>query len=289
MTAQMHEKLILDGEETSMACTPSIPKHFRIKELPKGHGINHTACWRHYVGTWELREKRLYLNQIEGIYKLLGDKPLFADWYSGTLRIPVGSMVHYEHMGFASEYENELYIKIRNGVEIHRVDHPAAIQSLRRQESFEDGHIRQLSAIKLIQLASDIEHSITTLPLGLELLAKGEITAELQNSVLQSLKKYNLLDAFFPTGLPAPGIFILLEYLSDQSLYTSERHEWSETFDSSIRRGRRKVFFTETATGLVENEEIRNSLIDLEMNLINELKALQESCRSKLVKAILDL
>jgi hypothetical protein len=75
-----------------------------------------TACWRGYVAKWELRNGRFYLREIRGKYELTGDEPLFADWFSGVLRIPRGQLLQYVHMGFASVYEEELHIKIERGM-----------------------------------------------------------------------------------------------------------------------------------------------------------------------------
>src|SRR5574341_1496175 len=91
MTAQIHEKLIFEGEESSM------------------------AFWRGYVGTWELREGLFYLLGLTGRYKLIGDGPLLADWFSGVIRIPRGNLLHYVHLGFGSVYGEEIHVKIERG------------------------------------------------------------------------------------------------------------------------------------------------------------------------------
>ncbi|GAP62533.1 hypothetical protein ARMA_0956 [Ardenticatena maritima] len=131
MTAQVHEKLIYEGEELSMAFCPPLPeddpriKQRTLEELQACDPIiTSTACWRGYIATWEIKNGKFYLVDIEGRYKLTTDTPIFADWFSGVLRIPLGNMLHYVHMGFASVYEEELYIKIEKGVVVatKRVD-----------------------------------------------------------------------------------------------------------------------------------------------------------------------
>lgn len=125
MTAQVHEELIYDGKKTSMAFCPPLPfGHPRIKELSKEEinkkdlesVIFSTACWRQYIGKWEIRNGRFYLRSLKGRYQLKGRSPLFADWFSGILRIPEGKMLHYVHMGFASVFEKEIHIKIEQGI-----------------------------------------------------------------------------------------------------------------------------------------------------------------------------
>ncbi|MDB4516635.1 hypothetical protein N9089_03460 [Crocinitomicaceae bacterium] len=113
MTAQAHEKLIIDGEETSMAFCPPIPEDDpRIEYKPDG--IMCSGCWRGYVGTWEIANGKFYLKDLSGDFQLAVG-PLFAQWFSGVLRVPRGEMLHYVHMGFGSVYEEELHIKIEKG------------------------------------------------------------------------------------------------------------------------------------------------------------------------------
>lgn len=123
MTAQVHEKLLLDGAETLMACTPEIPaNHPLIEDLGwRGEGpsqdmiLTSTACWRHYIGTWEVRDKRLFLRAIRGRYRMKTADPIHAAWFSGLLRVPIGKQTSYVHMGFGSEYAAERLIEVRNG------------------------------------------------------------------------------------------------------------------------------------------------------------------------------
>lgn len=125
MTAQIHERLIYDGRETSMAFCPPLPEgHPRIvspkpdeKSQDEGDSILHsTACWRGYLGTWEIRDGRFYLTARRGAYRLAGEEPLLADWFTGTLRIPQGELLQYVHMGFGSVYEEEIHVRIERGL-----------------------------------------------------------------------------------------------------------------------------------------------------------------------------
>lgn len=126
MTAQFHEGLVLDGQRLSLACEPKIPEHPRIKKVSEEEAnvsnpfVFSTACWRNYMGSWKIEEGRFYLVGIIGIYELVGDEPLFAEWFSGTLRVPIGNMTEYVHMGYASKYERELFIDVKNGLVVQR-------------------------------------------------------------------------------------------------------------------------------------------------------------------------
>jgi tetratricopeptide (TPR) repeat protein len=108
-----------------MACCPALPiGNARIvasdpgESAPDEHGFLFfsTACWRRYIGTWEIKDGQLYLAGIRGIYKLLGQEPLFADWFTGVLRVPRGKILHYVHGDFLSVYEEEVRVNIENGV-----------------------------------------------------------------------------------------------------------------------------------------------------------------------------
>jgi hypothetical protein len=137
VTAQVGEQLILEGQETAMAFCPPIPDdHPRITQLSDeelhkritGHNISSlifsTACWRGYIGTWELKDGRFYLVSVQGRYRIEGTEPIFADWFTGVLRIPEGELLEYVHMGFGSVYEYETHIKIEKGIVVdeRRID-----------------------------------------------------------------------------------------------------------------------------------------------------------------------
>jgi len=120
MTSQVRENLILNGENTLMSFCPPLPENnsriIRLEDDELEFGvIFSTACWRQYVGTWEIKDDKFYLVNLSGRYKFLGDTPIFADWFTGTLRIPKGEMLHYVHMGYGSIYEQEIHIKIEDG------------------------------------------------------------------------------------------------------------------------------------------------------------------------------
>jgi hypothetical protein len=124
VTAQIHERLIHEGRETTMSFCPELPAHPRIVEVNRDlqpieereRICYSTACWRRYQGTWEIAGGRFSLVGLIGRYRLLGDGPLFAEWFSGTIRIPRGSMQLYIHMGFGSVYAQELHVRIENGL-----------------------------------------------------------------------------------------------------------------------------------------------------------------------------
>lgn len=77
-----------------------------------------TACWREYIGYWSIRRGKLYLTKLEGRFRLDGKEAIFADWFTGELRIPKGRMLEYVHSGFNSIYEQEMLLTLERGVVI---------------------------------------------------------------------------------------------------------------------------------------------------------------------------
>jgi hypothetical protein len=126
MTAQISEKLLLEGVKHPM-CTNPLANFSQLGgTLPKFVSTS-TALWRGYVGTWEVLNDRLYLIEISGTLKSGEDACLetvfpgfkdrvFAHWYSGVIRLPEGKMLEYVHMGYGSTYERDLLLTFKNGV-----------------------------------------------------------------------------------------------------------------------------------------------------------------------------
>ena len=126
MTAQVGETLLINGEEHEIFNEP-LRFLFALMGRQPPFIANSTACWRGYVGTWEIRGERLYLIGIEA--SLMDGEPasletifpgspnrMFAHWYSGTLNVPLGELLEYEHIGYARVHEETLEIKVERGV-----------------------------------------------------------------------------------------------------------------------------------------------------------------------------
>jgi hypothetical protein len=85
-----------------------------------------TSCWRGYIGTWEIVEDKLYLIELKGypgnnkrftMNSLFPNQErVYAEWYSGEIKIPQGKMLHYEHMGYMSLFEKDLFLEFNKGM-----------------------------------------------------------------------------------------------------------------------------------------------------------------------------
>jgi hypothetical protein len=140
MTAQIGERLHYNGKDYSMAAQP-----FDVY-LEKNNirtASNCTANWRGYYGSWEITDDKLFLVSISAnILKeckeqgflhrredystvdldffFPGQKKVFAEWFSGEIRIPCGEMLHYVHMGYGSTFEQDLFLEFKDGVLVNK-------------------------------------------------------------------------------------------------------------------------------------------------------------------------
>lgn len=130
MTAQTPERLIFEGREHSM-CSEPLGDFFGLGGKRPEFRSPHTACWRGYVGTWEVIDGRLYLTQLKGwlksgeeatletVFPGYGER-VFAHWFTDTVRLPQGKQLEYVHMGYGSTYERDLLLRFSKGELIER-------------------------------------------------------------------------------------------------------------------------------------------------------------------------
>lgn len=126
MTAQRPDIIFIDGKPHSLLTLP-LEKRFKRRHRRPPFRAPTTACQRGYIATWVIENSRLYLVELVGT---LCDRsaatiqtvfpntvaPVLADWYSGELRVPVGEMTRYVHMGFGSSFATELLISVERGL-----------------------------------------------------------------------------------------------------------------------------------------------------------------------------
>ncbi len=126
MTAQIAERLIFEGENLAM-CSEPLSDYFALGGREPPFDARCTALWRGYVGTWEVRDSRLYLLSLEGeladgsvanlatIFPGFPDR-VFAHWFSDTVRLPRGRQLEYVHMGYGSTFEQDIFLEFEKGV-----------------------------------------------------------------------------------------------------------------------------------------------------------------------------
>lgn len=132
MTAQTPENLIYKDRLLPLCSEPL--KHFPgVSPLEWPYfARSSSALSRGYHGTWEIASDRLYLRALSRLKRYQGAKidvgiedlfpghpdGVFAHWYAGDLRCPRGALLNYVHGGFASTYEEDLFLTVQHGVVI---------------------------------------------------------------------------------------------------------------------------------------------------------------------------
>ena len=127
MSAQIPESLIYDGKQYAMF-TLLLEDYFNKNKMDSPFIAERTALYRGYIGTWEVRDdNKLYLIKLRGTLRdqsdatlesLFPDSPdgVFAEWCTGTARLPYGEKLKNVHSGFSSKYEFDLFLEFDNGV-----------------------------------------------------------------------------------------------------------------------------------------------------------------------------
>ena len=129
MTAQATEVLHYKGEQLSIRTEPLSDYFAQMGHQPEFQDQS-TACWRRYVGKWEILLDRLYLVGVsatyadgtavtlESLFSGFTDR-VFAHWYTGVINVPQGEMTEYIHMSYASRYERDLFLAIEDGIVVN--------------------------------------------------------------------------------------------------------------------------------------------------------------------------
>ena len=122
---------------------------------PRGDVIS-TANWRGYVATWEVREQKLFLTNVEveiarkdgakdrleterrSVLESLfpGQHTVLAEWYTGHLIVPDGKLIRYVHMGYASLYKKYIAFRVERGTVVRQWTLDAASYSTFRAQQF---------------------------------------------------------------------------------------------------------------------------------------------------------
>ena len=133
MAAQLPDKILFEGEQLNLYTNP-LEQFWIVTKKVRPHFISSSECTRGYVAGWEIRDNKLLLTEIDGSYerkfiffrkparyslkKLFPrskNRPVRASWFSGKLRVPIGSMTMYEDSGYDSRFEKEFIVTIHEG------------------------------------------------------------------------------------------------------------------------------------------------------------------------------
>lgn len=125
MTAQVTEDLLYKNQRLSM-CNEPLALWVSINKEKCNFGTTSSACWRGYVGTWQVINNHLYLIELSAVSGggdrlslsdvFDGQEKVFAHWFNGEVRCPEGKLLNYVHGGYASTYEKDIFLTFEKGV-----------------------------------------------------------------------------------------------------------------------------------------------------------------------------
>jgi len=125
MTVQIPDRMILNGKDYPIysLMIPDEFEHPRILNVPSDmlHYLDPeaqlTSCSRAYYAEWRASDSQLYLTGVRGRYRLLGDAPLHALWFSGEARVFTGRRIA-GMKGLCDEpvFDEEVWLTIESGL-----------------------------------------------------------------------------------------------------------------------------------------------------------------------------
>lgn len=124
MTAQIRDKILIEGVEHRLHLGPTLPRTRDCEWLEDTWAnfdtdyilVNTPTCLhRGYVAKWEIRDERLYLNHLSSRrFRLLRPLPIFVGCFSGTILVDQGEPL-ITHVNHPSTYERHLHIRVVGG------------------------------------------------------------------------------------------------------------------------------------------------------------------------------
>ena len=134
MAAQLPDTIIIEKEKMGLYSNP-LEQYWIRQEKKRPTFCILDTCKRGYVATWEIKDKQLFLKEIDGnflkqtwlfgkrvvrysmkmLFSKSGSRRVKASWFSGKLRVPRGNMTAYEHRDYNSRFEKEMIITVDRG------------------------------------------------------------------------------------------------------------------------------------------------------------------------------
>ena len=124
MTIQTGDILSYNGEKTTIATEPLKP--YLETRSDVSFIFKSTALVRGYIGTLKIKNKKLYLVTLVGFiennekvnlkYLFPNKTEVFADWFSGDIRIPEGDLLQKINIGYASVFARDRLLNFNKGI-----------------------------------------------------------------------------------------------------------------------------------------------------------------------------
>ena len=124
MTIQAGDILSYNGKKTTIATEPLKP--YLETRSDVSFIFKSTALVRGYIGTWKIKNKKLYLVALIGFiennekvdfkYLFPNKTEVFADWFSGEIRIPEGDILQKINIGYASVFARDRLLNFNKGI-----------------------------------------------------------------------------------------------------------------------------------------------------------------------------
>ena len=124
MTIQAGDILSYNGEKTTIATEPLKP--YLETRSDVSFIFKSTALVRGYIGTWKIKNKKLFLVTLVGFienndkvnlkYLFPNKTEVFADWFSGDIRIPEGDLLQNINIGNASVFARDRVLNFNKGL-----------------------------------------------------------------------------------------------------------------------------------------------------------------------------
>ena len=119
MTQQILDSVIVEGDPFAARYNlPLDAKHPQICDLTNSRRPfpRDSSCWRGYVASWEIISCRVHLRDLRGKLKLRSLVPLFADWVSTEIDLPLGHVDPTIGHIYEPIHEFYLVLKVEEGV-----------------------------------------------------------------------------------------------------------------------------------------------------------------------------
>ena len=124
MTIQAGDILSYNRKKTTIATEPLKPYLETRNDV--SFVFKSTALVRGYVGSWKIKNKKLYLVSLVGFiknnkkvdlrYLFPNTTEVFAVWFSGDIRIPEGDMLQKNNIGYASIFARDRILNFNKGM-----------------------------------------------------------------------------------------------------------------------------------------------------------------------------